>query len=51
METGAGPVELLIGLDNAQWLPAHVEDSWDPEDDMRLMKSSFGHRFMIMDRW
>jgi hypothetical protein len=27
METGAGHVELLIGLDNRQWLPAHVEDS------------------------
>ncbi len=51
METGAGPVELLIGLDNRQCLPAHVEDSWDPDDDMRLMKSAFGHRFMITDGW
>jgi hypothetical protein len=51
MKTGAGPVELLIGLDNRQWLPAHVEDSWDPDDDMRLMKSAFGHRFMITDGW
>jgi hypothetical protein len=47
METGAGHVELLIGLDNRQWLPAHVEDSWDPDDDMRLMRSVFGHRYMI----
>jgi hypothetical protein len=44
-------VELLIGLDNRQWLPAHVEDSWDPDDDMRLMRSVFGHRHMITDRW
>jgi hypothetical protein len=51
METGAGPVELLIGLDNRQWLPIHIEDSWDPDDDMRLMKSAFGHRFMITDGW
>ncbi len=51
METGAGPVELLIGLDNRQWLPAHIEDSWDPDDDMRLMKSAFGHRFMITNGW
>ncbi len=51
METGAGHVELLIGLDNKQWLPAHIEDSWDPDDDMRLMKSVFGHRYMITDRW
>jgi hypothetical protein len=44
-------VELLIGLDNKQWLPAHVEDSWDPDDDMRLMRSVFGHRYMITDGW
>jgi hypothetical protein len=51
METGAGSMELLTGLDNRQWLPAYIEDSWDPDDDMRLMKSAFGHRFMINDRW
>ncbi|MFN9899284.1 MAG: hypothetical protein ACK55Z_10935, partial [bacterium] len=51
METGAGHVELLIGLDNKQWLPAHVEDSWDPDDDMRLMKSVFGYRYMITGGW
>jgi hypothetical protein len=51
METGAGHVELLIGLDNRQWLPAHVEDSWDPDDDMRLMRLVFVHRYMIIDGW
>ncbi len=51
METGAGHVELLIGVDNRQWLPAHVEDSWSPDDDMRLMRSAFGYRFMITDGW
>jgi hypothetical protein len=51
METGAGHVELLIGLDNKQWLPVHIEDSWDPDDDKRLMKSVFGHRYMITDGW
>ncbi len=51
METGAGHVELLIGLDNRQWLPAHIEDSWNPDDDMRLMRSAFGHRYMITDGW
>ena len=51
METGVGHVELLIGLDNKQWLPAHVEDSWDPDDDMRLMRSVFSHRYMITDGW
>ena len=44
-------MELLIRLDNRQWLPAHVEDSWDPDDDMRLMRSVFGHRYMITDGW
>jgi hypothetical protein len=51
METGAGHVELLIGLDNRQWLPTHVEESWNPDDDMRLMKSVFGYRYMITDGW
>jgi len=51
METRAGHVDLLVGLDNKQWLPTHVEDSWDPDDDMRLMKSAFGHRYMITDGW
>jgi hypothetical protein len=51
METGAGHVELLIGLDNRQWLPAHVEDTWDPDDDVRLMKSVFGYRYLITDGW
>ncbi len=44
-------MELLIGLDNRQWLPAHVEDSWNPDDDMRLMRSVFGYRYMITDGW
>ncbi len=51
METEAGHVELLIGLDHRQWLPVHVEDSWNPDDDMRLVKSAFGHRYMITDGW
>jgi hypothetical protein len=51
METRAGHVELLIGLDNMQWLPTHVEDSWNPDDDRRLMKSVFGYRYMITDGW
>ncbi len=32
-------------------MPAHVEDSWDPDDDMRLMRSVFGYRYMITDGW
>ncbi len=48
MDTKAGPVELLIGLDNMQWLPIHLEDSRNQEDNMQLMKSTFGDQFMIM---
>jgi hypothetical protein len=48
MDTPAGPIELLIGLDNSQWLPVFLEDSKEPEVNMRLMKSSFGHAFIIM---
>jgi hypothetical protein len=48
MDTKAGPVELLIGLDNTQWLPVRLEDSRDQSVNMRLMKSAFGHQFMIM---
>jgi hypothetical protein len=51
MDTKAGPVELLIGLDNTQWLPVHLEDSRDQGVNMRLMKSAFGHQFMIMGGW
>ncbi len=51
METRAGHVELLIGLDNRQWLPTHMEDSWNPDNDMRLMKLVFGYRYMITDGW
>jgi hypothetical protein len=48
MDTPAGPIELLIGLDNSQWLPVCLEDSKEPAANMRLMKSSFGHMFMVM---
>ncbi len=33
MDTEAGPKELFIGLDNTQWLPIHLEDSRNQEDD------------------
>jgi hypothetical protein len=48
MDTPAGSIELLIGLDNSQWLPVFLEDSKEPAVNMRLMKSSFGHAFMVM---
>ncbi len=51
MDTPAGPIELLIGLDNSQWLPVRLEDSKEPEVNMRLKKSSFGHQLMVMGGW
>ncbi len=48
MDTPAGPIELLMGLDNSQWLPVFLEDSKELAVNMRLMKSSFGHMFMVM---
>jgi hypothetical protein len=39
------------GLDNTQWLPRHVEDSLEPDNSMWLMKSAFGHGYMIMGGW
>ncbi len=51
MDTPAGPIELLIGLDNTQWLPMRLEDSREQSVNMRLMKSSFGHQYMVMGGW
>jgi hypothetical protein len=51
MDTPAGPIELLIGLDNTQWLPVRLEDSREQNVNMRLMKSSFGHQFTVMGGW
>ncbi len=51
MDTPAGPIELLIGLDNSQWLPVRLEDSKEPSVNKRLMKSSFGHQYMVMGGW
>ncbi len=48
MDTPAGPIELLIGMDNSQWLPVFLEDSKEPAVNMRLMKSSFGQAYMVM---
>jgi hypothetical protein len=51
MDTPPGPIELLMGLDNSQWLPVRLEGSKEPSVNMRLMKSSFGHQFMVMGGW
>jgi hypothetical protein len=48
MDTQAGLIELLIGLDNTQWLPVRLEDSREQSVNMRLMKSLFGHQYMVL---
>jgi hypothetical protein len=35
MDMPAGPIELLIGLDNSQWLPVFLEDSKEPSQGGR----------------
>jgi hypothetical protein len=42
MSMNEGPVDFLIWLDIIQWLTRHIEDSWDPDNDMQLMKTAFG---------
>jgi len=51
MDTPAGPIELLIGLYNSLWPPVRLEDSKEPSMNMRLMKSSFSHQYMVMGGW
>jgi hypothetical protein len=43
-----GYVDLLIGADNSRWMPAYVGSSEFPFDNLRLMMSSFGERFILM---
>ena len=43
-----GYVDLLIGADNSKWMPAYVGSSEFPFDNLHLMMSSFGERFILM---
>ncbi len=43
-----GYVDLLIGANNSRWMPAYVGSSEFPFDNLRLMMSSFGERFILM---
>jgi hypothetical protein len=38
----------LIGADNSRWMAAHVRSSEFPFDNLRLMMSSFGERYILM---
>ncbi len=41
-------MDLLIGADNSRWMPAYVGSSEFHFDNLRLMMSSFGERFILM---
>jgi len=32
---------MIIGKDNHRWQPLHVCDSWQPEDNLTLMRLDF----------
>jgi hypothetical protein len=48
LQQDEGYVDLLIGADNSRWLPAYVGSSEFPFDNLRLMMSSFGERYILM---
>jgi hypothetical protein len=45
----AGAIDLVIGSDYASWLPKHICDSWDPDDNYRLMESRFEPRHLVVN--
>jgi hypothetical protein len=48
LQQDEGYVDLLIGADNSRWMPAYVGSSEFPFDNLRLMMSTFGERFILM---
>ncbi len=42
-------VDMVIGKDNGKWLPQHVCDSCQPEDNLTLMKSEFHPRYIVRE--
>ncbi len=49
MHTLAGPIELLIGLDNTQWLPVHLEDSREQDVNVFMIMGGWGTAFYPRD--
>ena len=45
----AGMIDLVIGSDYASWLPRHICDSWNPDDNYRLMESRFVPRHLVIN--
>ncbi len=37
----AGQINMIIRRDIGGWLPQHVCDSWQPEDNLALMRTEF----------
>jgi hypothetical protein len=48
LQQDEGHVDLLLGLDSSRWLPSHVDNSQLPFDNLRLMMSWFGGRYIMM---
>jgi hypothetical protein len=46
-----GQVDMVIGKDNGKWLPPHVCDSCQPEDNLTLMNSEFHPRYIRRETW
>ena len=45
----AGVIDLVIGSDHTSWLPRHICDSWDPDDNFRLMESRFEPGYLVVN--
>ena len=45
----AGVIDLVVGSDYASWLPRPICDSWDPDDNYRLMESRFEPRYLVVN--
>jgi hypothetical protein len=48
LQQDEGYVDLLIRADNSRWMPAYVGSSEFPFDNLHLMMSSFGERYILM---
>jgi hypothetical protein len=46
-----GLVDMVKRKDTGKWLPQHVCDSCQPEDNLTLMKSEFHPRYIMRETW
>ncbi len=48
LQQDEGYVDLLVRADNSRWMPTYVGSSEFPFDNLLLMMSSFGERYILM---